>query len=70
MNDDYDDSIMARIVKQNRLIRAAQALIGEELGDDWGRIAHRVLWHDPYAVARDLADAMMESRELRDRGKV
>ena len=70
-NDPRDDAeeISQRLAAQSMLIRAAQALIGEEPGDDWGRIAARVLWHDPYAKARDVADAMMEARELKDRNR-
>ena len=58
---------MVSSLRAAQLIRSAQAIIGEEHGDDWGRLAFRVLYHDSNAVTRDLTDAVMEAREMRDR---
>lgn len=51
------------------LIMAAQALVGTEPGDRWYRVAARVVYYDPHARPRDLADAIVELRVARDAGR-
>lgn len=51
------------------LITSAQALVGVEPGDRWERVAARVVYYDPHARPRDLADAIAELRAARDSGR-
>lgn len=49
------------------LAATAASAIGQEPGDDIGRSARFVLWRDPCATARDVADLVMSRREARHR---